>query len=558
MIAPLILLAALASVPVCTGSSSPYICKDKDVLLHNARIWTGEVDSPTFANAMLLRNGRIVAVGDVTAVQSLARPTRYTVNLGGRTVLPGMIDGHSHVAQLVRPEWVVGADPATWAPGPGPSATEVQQLVAERAAQVPPGTPIVAFYGAGLYGSLNALGTTARALLDAATTQHPVYALEWSGHAQALNSAALEEAELRDYQPNPYGGWLGRDELGRLTGVLQEFAVLPAVAQLSRRISDAEYVAQYDYYDKGGLALGTVLTADIRFVFSEERGEHIRRALPRPASMLPVCIITQAGQQCAAGPDGVVRRKVFADGTHVACSAHVSVPYLAPETCPVGFGDTGLRNLTDAQLDWALADTLARGGQVLVHAIGDAGIEQVLSRLEAQPSVDWKGRVSIEHFDMATPGQVARAKALGITVTQNPTHLVLIGAMMRERNPPELYEHAQPLQTLVQEGISLALASDAFGPAAPNPWLGVYLAMASPYRPSEGLTLAQALGAYTREAARARLLPDLGTLSPGKRATFFVATQDPFTVAPDALPSVASCLTVVDGRIEHVNASCWQ
>ncbi|WP_163998718.1 amidohydrolase [Pyxidicoccus caerfyrddinensis] len=557
MLMPL-LLSLLSAVPSSSPADTLTSCGTRDTVVYG-RIWTGEVDAPVFAEALLLRSGRVVAVGPARGVERLASHGYCRVSLGERVVLPGLIDGHSHVAQLVRPEWVVGADPNTWAPGPGPSATEVQQLVAERAAHVPPGTPIVVFYGAGLYASLNAQGVTARALLDAATTAHPVYGLEWSGHAQAINSAALDEAGLRDYQPNPYGGWLGRDELGRLTGVLQEFAVLPAVEQLSRRISDAEYVAQYDYYDQGGLAYGTTLTSDVRFVFGEERAERIRRALPRPNAFQPVCIITSAGQQCAPGPDGEVRRKVFSDGTHVACSAHVSVPYLAPETCPAGFGgDVGLRNLTDVQLDWALEDTLARGGQLLVHAIGDAGIEQTLSRLEARPDVDWRGKVSIEHFDMAQPGQVKRTKALGVTVVQNPTHLVLIGAMMRERNASELYEHAQPLRILVEQGIPLALASDAFGPAAPNPWLGLYLATLSPYRPSEALTRAQVLGAYTREAAKARLLPYLGTLTRGKSATFFVANADPFAVPAEALPSLKSCLTVVEGRPLWSDSTCFE
>ncbi|MBZ4398653.1 amidohydrolase [Myxococcus sp. AS-1-15] len=557
------------SVPVCTGDGIPStLCGGRDVVYYGGRIWTGVVDEPVFEQAMLVRAGTVVIVGTSAQVTAAARPSRYLVNLQGRVVLPGLVDAHSHVAMLALKRWTVGPHPSTWAPTGGPSMTDIAALVGPRAATAPPGEPIVVFYGAQLYGELRAAGITARAFLDALAPRNPVYALEWSGHAQAVNSVALDESGLRDYQPDPYGGWVGRDALGRHNGLLQEFAVLPAVEMLSSRISDAEYVVQHDAYAAASAARGLTTTANVVFVYSDERDRDIRAAMRRPGAMVPVCIITHSGKLCSAGPDGVVRRKVFADGTPVARSAFVSIPYLPTAAMPEGFPANtglGLRNMSEAQFDWALQDTVTRGGQLLVHAIGDAGVEQTLSRLEARPDVDWSGKVTLEHANMASPSQVARAAALGITFVREGTHLVLLPPMMMEVNDPALYAQAEPLRSLYAAGVPLALGSDAFGsdpldtgvPVAPNPWLDVMLTVVNPYYRQEAISVAQALGAYTRGSARARLLPNLGTLAPGKDATFFLPSVDPFSVTPDVLPAITSCLTVVSGSKAHLDRGCF-
>ncbi|WP_163869627.1 amidohydrolase [Myxococcus eversor] len=556
------------SIPLCTGADAPGYCHNRDVVYYDGRIWTGETDAPVFHGAMLVRDGKVVTVGTIAQVEAAAGPLRHNVRLWGRVVLPGLVDAHSHVAMLAKKDWTVGAHPSTWAPGPGPTLADITVLVGTRAATAPPGEPIVFFYGAGLYSQLRAAGLTARAYLDGLTTSNPVYGLEWSGHAQAVNSTALLESGLRDFQPDPYGGWTGRDSLGRHNGILQEFAVLAAVESLSSRISNDEYIQQHDAYDVGGLSKGITTTADFVFVYRDIRGEYIHERMSRPAAMVPVCIITSAGKLCAPGPDGVVRRKVFADGTHVASSALVSLPYLNPSAMPDGFPTNtglGIRNLTDAQFRWALDDTLTRNGLLAVHAIGDAGVEQTLRLLEERPDVDWSERVTIEHGDMANPGQVARAAALGIRWVQNGTHLALLPPMMVAANEPALYAHAEPMRSLLDAGVRLALGTDAFGSdptdtsvaVSPNPWLDIMLTAVHPYFPHEAIAVGQALGAYTREAARSRLLPRQGTLAPGKDATFFLPSSDPFAATPDVLPGITSCLTVVSGAREWLDRSCF-
>ncbi|QQR47784.1 amidohydrolase family protein [Myxococcus xanthus] len=542
-------------------TGAPALAQSYDIY-ENGKVFTSRDDLP-YAEAFAVRNGKVVAVGSTQTLRVLYPPTKphvRRVDLGGRTVIPGLIDAHSHVATLTRPEYVVGAPPSAWAPTHGPTAQELWDLVAARAAQVPFGTPIVGFYGAGLYEGLNSLGMTARAFLDSATTTHPVFLVEWSGHAVAANSAAIDDAGLRDFQPDPYGGWRGRDELGRYDGVFQEFAVLPLVKRLAGRISDAELTAQYAFYDGGNTAQGVTETHDFMFVDEDERFAVVRAGLPRPSAFQPNCIITREGKQCAPGYDGVIRRKIFVDGTQVSCSAWVPVQYLRPELCPMGFGAVnagmGIRNMTDDQVRWVLEDVLVRGGMVSVHAIGREGIKQILRLLEERDDVRWGDRVSIEHFVMPEPGDptdptkssdVERAARLGISVVVTGTHNLLIPPMMTEQHPGHLLVGTQPHAELLAKGIRTGAGSDAFGPAAPSIWFDI-LGLTAAGQP---VSVEQAVRMYTRGSAEARMRNDVGTLAAGKRATFAVLSQDVFTVPLPQLPDTTALLTVVDGQVVH-------
>lgn len=541
-------LAVLAAL--LTGA--PALAQSYDIY-ENGKVFTSRDDRP-YAEAFAVRDGKVVAVGSTYDLRVLYPPTKANVrrvDLGGRTVVPGLIDAHSHVAMLTRAEFVVGDHPSTWAPTHGPTAQQLWDLVAARAAQVPSGTPIVGFYGAGFYKGLNSLGTTARAFLDAATTQHPVFLIEWSGHAVAANSAAIDDAGLRDFQPDPYGGWRGRDDLGRYDGVFQEFAVLPLVKRLAGRVTNAEMTAQYAFYDSGNTAQGVVETHDFMFVDEDERLAVVRAGLPRPSAYQPNCIITREGKLCAPGYDGVIRRKIFVDGTQVSCSAWVPVQYLRPELCPMGFGAVnagmGIQNMTDDQVRWVLEDVLVRGGMMSVHAIGREGIKQILRLLKEREDVQWGPRVSIEHFVMPDSDDVDAAAALGVSIVVTGTHNLLIPPMMAEQHPDHLRTGAQPHATLLAKGMRVGAGSDAFGPAAPNIWFDI-LGLVGAGQP---VTVEQAVRMYTRGSAEARMRHDVGTLAAGKRATFAVLSQDVFTVSPEHIPATTSLLTVVDGRRVH-------
>jgi len=150
----------------------------------------------------------------------------------------------------------------------------------------------------------------------------------------------------------------------------------------------------------------------------------------------------------------------------------------------------------------------------------------------------WTGRrVRFEHGDGLFPDLVPRAKQFGVVVVQNPTHLA--GVKLA---------HAQPLRSLLADGIPVALGSD--GPM--NPYLNIMLASTHPNRPSEAMSREQAVTAYTLTSAYAEFTEkDKGSLETGKLADFTVLSQDIFSVPPQELPNTESILTMVGGKIVY-------
>ena len=198
-----------------------------------------------------------------------------------------------------------------------------------------------------------------------------------------------------------------------------------------------------------------------------------------------------------------------------------------------------------------MAGTLARGEQLVVHAVGDRAVDDVVAAMEAaQPPERWRDlRPRIEHGDGLRRDLLARVAALGLIVVQNPSHFTIVDLVDRRlgRDTPVRAEF-QPFRSLLEAGIPIAIGSD--GPL--NPFLNILFAVTHPINPAEALTVEQAVTAYTVGSARAELREqEKGALRPGLLADLAVLTQDIFTIAPEALPATASDLTVIGGRIVY-------
>ena len=167
------------------------------------------------ADSMLVRDGRIAAVGPAGAVRAAAQPGAAVVRLDGATVVPGLIDAHCHVMNVGY--LAAGADCSQPA---APDIAAIQARLRAAAGGTPPGAWVM---GSGYVEyKLAERRHPTRADLDAAVPDRPVVVYHTSLHVCVLNSAALREAGLTDDQPDPPDGAFGRDDQGRLTGVLFE------------------------------------------------------------------------------------------------------------------------------------------------------------------------------------------------------------------------------------------------------------------------------------------------------------------------------------------------
>ena len=193
------------------------------------------------------------------------------------------------------------------------------------------------------------------------------------------------------------------------------------------------------------------------------------------------------------------------DGTPIQRSAAIRTLYAdRPST-------SGELNFSEKEMENILRESLQRDDQLLVHVVGHRTVETFLKAMDATggKAVWGKRRVRVEHGDGIFSDLVPHVRELGIVAVQNPTHLALRDLMIR-RYGIEPADQLQPLRSLLQAGIPLALGSD--GPA--NPFLNIMLATTYPGKPQEAITREQAVTAYTLTSAAEFAEKDKGSLEP--------------------------------------------
>jgi hypothetical protein len=517
-------------------------------ILHNGHVFTADPARP-WATAVVVEGGHIAAVGDDGDVLPSAGDGTILYDLGGRTVVPGLDDAHVHV--LAPPIPLV--DDPSFIPGPGPTLSEILGNVQAAAETSPPGTWLSALVGVNVTED----PATTRFALDTVAGDHPVVLLAWWGHGTWLNTAAMTELGIGEQEPDPFGGFYSRvPGTSILTGEAHEYAEYVIRRKLYDRAPDAALVAQYQAHAATAVALGLTSIQDMAVGLTADRAASVVAQAELPIRVREICFPLSPGEGCGDrdGSDGhadsMLRRsgiKWITDGTPIERLASVETAYA---DLPGWFGNADIPADPLHALLLAGQKGSPRVNQMLFHSVGDAAIDRVLDGMEATGGpAAWAGRrTRIEHGDLLFAGNFGRMRDLGVMIVQNPTHFTL-APIFAQRLEPSVFAAMEPLRTLLDEGIPLALGSDAVG-QPPHPWLDVFLATIHPTHPSEAITVEEAVTAYTRGAAYAELAEDRkGSLSPGKLADLAVLSQDPFSVPPPAIPGTTSVLTMVGGKI---------
>jgi predicted amidohydrolase YtcJ len=530
-------LVALLSVLLAVPAQADSPALSPDTILWNGKIFTAD-DSRPWAQAVAIRGSRILAVGDDTFVRSLARAGTRSIDLGGRVVVPGFNDSHSHLG-VGFPRLTL---PPIDIPGPGPSLAVALGQVAQAVAVAAPGEWILVLVGEALI--LDPAAT--RAAIDPVAPNNPVLLLTWSSHSGVINTTAMAAAGIGANDADPFGGSYGRFGSGEINGVVNEYALFRVIRSARAIVPDEVLRAQFEFLSALAVQLGVTSIQEMTIGLTRERSERVLSGANLPLRVRSICVPLALEESCAISRRPTERlsfsgTKWLLDGTPIERSAALREPY-------ADFPGSGTFNVTPFELGRIVRRSLfspPQRNQLVVHTIGDRALDNILGALRSSaPSALWRHhRPRIEHGDLLHPEQVELAREVGAIVVQNPTHLTLdFGPPLGAARAAEV----QPLRSLLEAGVPLAFGSDA---AQPNPFLDLFFAVLHPFRPSEALTMEQAVTAYTRGSAMAEHEErQKGVLRAGHFADLAVLSQDIFVVPPPLVPNTTSLLTLVGGE----------
>ena len=556
-------MTALAVVVALGGCSAAPL--RADTILFNGKVFTAN-DAQPWAQALAIFGDRVVAVGDSAAIQALAGPSTRRLDLGGRTVVPGFNDAHQHIE--ITP-------PATDLVLPDePTLAQLESAIKTALASAPAGQLLRGIIGQTAWGD----PVLSRDWLDAIARTTPVWLTGFTGHGVMLNSAALALVDITDSVKEIEGGRLGRDAQGRLNGRLEETAGEWAERLLATKTSPAAAAARYRAVAAEALGYGITtlqLIADplpiaetgkrlveanspirwkaYRFPMRAAGGETIDSRATLPPQ--PTARIDLRGMKWIIDGTPIERlaymKEPYADAPDTSASARPNAGELRRDPA-VAVSDRegrGRLNLPQSRIDEFVGWAYGSEDPLLVHAIGDAALDAYLTALEktGRPEVWRSKRPRIEHGDMLSDDLLTRVKALGAVVAVNPFHFMFPDVYLA-RLGPERKAWMQPLKTLLDRGIPVAIGSD--GPM--NPFMNVLWAATHATNPSQALTREQAVTAYTRGSAFAEFTErDKGQLAVGMLADLAVLSADLFTALPGQIPAITSVLTMVGGKPVH-------
>jgi hypothetical protein len=598
VLAAALLVAPSAPAPAATGTSRA------DMLIVNGRILatidsTASGPAARWVEAVLVHEGRVVFAGRraeaEVAARALKKPPRR-VDLGGRFAMPGLHDAHGHVASLGFSLQRMRFE-GTTSPGAIADMVRAEAKTRRRGEWI---------LGRGWdQNDWVVKSFPTREPLDRAAPANPVWLRRVDGHAGWANGEALRRAGITAATPDPAGGRIHRLADGSPSGVLVDNAmdlvdlVIPPPTPADVRTAIAR---------AGGhcAKLGLTSVADAGTT-AKELAAYGSLA---NAGKLPIRVFAWLSSATALGPGGldavrggvrprawsagdgmfrVTAVKAYADGALGSRGAALLAPYADDP------GNTGLLVTTPDTLELLARRCLEAGLQLCTHAIGDRGNRETLDAYERAAGGAAEGgpsagttttgggdapgataaagdapraphgatrlaprRFRIEHAQVVSLEDIPRFAELGVIASMQPTHCTSDMPWAPDRLGPARVQGAYAWRRMLDAGVRLALGSD-FPVESADPRLGLHAAVTTEdaggrppggYRPTERLTILEALRGFTSDAAFASFAEDeVGRLEPGMRADLVVFDRDLTAVPPRELLDARCVMTVVDGRV---------
>lgn len=525
------------------------------MVIVKSRVWTGIPNAPE-SEAIAITKNRITAVGTSREIAALANNLTRVIDAGGRRVIPGITDSHTHIIgtglQLQR-IYLRNAR----------SRQEFVELVAAAVTKLSPGQWLLG--GRYSVDSWEDPSSPRKEWIDPATPGVPVFLSRMDGHQGLANSVALKFAGIdREGPPDPPGGEIVRDPTtNEPTGVLKDAAMDLVQARIPQEDTQARLRALqlamqsmnawgitsvHDMSQPDDLSIfltahqKNALTVRIR---SYVETTEFKKTLPTMQAIIPM----------TDDHFRVAGFKAYMDGSLGSRTAWMKSPYTDAE--PGAKNPRGLRSAHASNLEAFAADIRwahDRNLQMAVHAIGDQAIHEILDIYAALPSASDR-RHRIEHCQHMLPEDIQRFADIGVIASMQPYHKADDGRYAEAAIGRTRAQTSYAFMDLIKSGAVVCFGSDTPVVAA-NPFEAILTAQrgetldGNVWIPAQRISLEQALFCYTVAPTFAAFMEDrLGTIEIGKLADIAILDTDILSAPAEKVRQTESYMTIVDGKI---------
>jgi predicted amidohydrolase YtcJ len=534
-----------------------------DTIIENARILTMDPSRPK-ADCMAIAGRKIMAVGKDQCSRLSAGPRTRRIDLEGRLMLPGFWDSHFHYYQWAAGRTSIALDQAV-------SFDHCMELIRRERTNLSRQDSIAWIQGQGFNESdWPENRTPLRRDLDRICPDIPVLIWRCDLHLAVANSRALELSELDDDKPDPVQGLIGRDEQGRLNGILRE----EAINLVKKAVPEPDLgrtTSLMDQAQSGLHALGITAVHDVRLAGNISESALTFRswqALRQENRLKLRCWTSIPGEERAALDEIGLRTglgdeylrvghlKYFMDGGMGARTAWMLEPYLDT-------GENGLCIISPEEMLEEITAADQAGLAVMVHAIGDRTCHELVKIFRQAKSMRPKNLTGpalshrIEHVQVIREDDLKELALLDMPVSVQPANMVLDINMINQcagRNG----KYAYTFRSMLDAGLQVLFSSDC-PVCSPNPLVGIQGAVTRArsdrtpddgWYPDQKVTLEEAIKAYTSTPARAyRSWNIQGSITPGKFADMVVFEDDLFKADPFHLNRCRVAMTFFDGKV---------
>ena len=548
-----------------------------DLIIKNGKVIT--VDSGfSFAEAVAVKDGKIVGVGTADEVEALRGAPTKTLDLKGKTLLPGINDAHLGIII-----GITSLPPCSYDVGPAnvSSIADMRAIVKDAVSKAKPGQWING--GGWNQGTIKELMEDhdrglCKADFDDISPDNPLYLLEFSFHCGVANSAALKAAGIDRNTPDPVGGKIVRDADGEPTGLLLESAndlvskIQPAYTYEEMRAIFEQNITELTKYGVTSVTTANDRPHEIKF-YSTLYRDYAKEGKPFPLRINVAMLWAESpiggslekireafkyvGTTTGFGSDflKIAGVKVFADGIPPAKTAWSSRPYEDGT-----HGSLVLNGKNDAEkvedLNKIVDIVHDYGCQLVLHTCGDLAVKEAVEAFARVQEANPKDlRHYVVHGDWVLPESMELMAKYGIPLATQAELLYYIGDDTIQRAGPEAAGEQWPLKTLLNKGVRFCNSSD--WPCALADWRqGVQTSITRKTRdgvvcgPHNALNIEEALRSYTVEPAWFDHMEDRkGSIEVGKLADFVVIGEDITQTDPEKIEDIPIHMTIVGGSV---------